>query len=135
MIASVMLFWVLLIAPTIESNAGADSLTQTLSVAYPVMDLMLLFALIELLFRRVKSRRLGPIMLLVIGTAVMIGTDFLYTSQSLQNTYDSGGLLDTGWIVAYSLVGLAGVLQANSLKPRVLFFHFHSLLTLSSSGS
>ena len=132
-IASVMIFWVLLIAPTIEYNAGAGIMTQTLSVAYTVMDLMLFFALIELLFRRVKSRRMGPLMLLVMGTAVMIGTDIPYTSQSLQNTYDSGGLLDTGWIVAYSLVGLAGVLQANSLKPRVLFFYIHSYGLLSSS--
>ena len=116
--ASVMIFWVLLIAPTIVSNAGTDIGIQILSVAYPVMDLMLLFALIELLFRRIESRRLGSIMLLIIGTSVMIGTDFLYTSQSLQNIYDSGGLLDTGWIVAYSAVGLAGVLQANSLNPR-----------------
>ena len=116
--ASVMIFWVLMIAPTIESKAGADIRTQILSVAYPVMDLMLLFALIELLFRRIKSRWLGTVMLLIIGSTTMIGTDFLYTSQSLQNTYDSGGLLDTGWIVAYSLFGLAGVLQANSLSLR-----------------
>jgi hypothetical protein len=33
----------------------------------------------------------------------MIGTDLIFFGQSLQNTYDSGGLLDTGWIVAYSL--------------------------------
>ena len=117
-IASVMIFWVLMIAPTIESNAGADIGIQILSVAYPVMDLMLLFALIELLFRRIKSRRLGPVMLLIIGTTVMIGTDFLYTSQSLQNAYVSGGFLDTGWIVAYSLFGLAGILQINSLNLR-----------------
>ena len=114
-IASVMIFWVLLIAPIIESNAGTDIRTQVLSVAYPVMDLMLLFALIELLFRRIRSQR-GPIMLLVIGTAVMIGADFLLTSQSLQNSYDSGGIPDVGWIIAYSMVGLAGVLQASSLK-------------------
>ncbi len=117
-IASVMIFWVLIIAPTLESNAGADIGIQILSVAYPVMDLMLLFALIELLFRRIKSRRLGPVMLLIIGTTVMIGTDFLYTSQSLQNAYVSGGFLDTGWIVAYSLFGLAGVQQINSLNLR-----------------
>ncbi|MGD0954018.1 MAG: histidine kinase, partial [Methanotrichaceae archaeon] len=116
MIAAVILFWVLLIAPTIESNKGADSYTLTLSVAYPAMDLLLLFALIELLFRRIKSIPLGPILLLIIGTTVMIGTDFFFFGQSLQNTYDSGGLLDTGWIVAYLLVGLAGVLYADSLK-------------------
>jgi signal transduction histidine kinase/ActR/RegA family two-component response regulator len=116
-IAAVMLFWSLLIAPTIVSRAGEGTLIQTLSVAYTVMDLMLFFALIELLFRRVKSQRIGPIMLLVMGTATMIGTDIPYTTQSLQGVYDPGGLLDTGWIIAYSLVGLAGVLQANSLKP------------------
>ena len=116
-IASVMLFWFLLIAPIIESAAGSDAYTLTLTVAYPVMDLLLLFALTELLFRRIKQMRPGPILLLAAGTAVMIATDLLFFSQSLLNIYDSGGLLDTGWIVAYSLVGLAGVLHANS--PRL----------------
>ncbi len=116
-IASVILFWVLLIAPIIESNRGADAYVLILSVAYPVMDLLLLFALIELLFRRIKSVPLGPIMLLISSTVAMIGTDFFFFGQSLQNTYDSGGLPDTGWIIAYSLLGLAGVLYANSLNP------------------
>ena len=115
-IASVILFSVLLIAPTIESNSGADAYTLTLSVAYPAMDMLLLFALVELLFRRIKSIPLGPILLLVIGTTAMIGTDVSFLGQSLQKTYVSGGLLDTGWIIAYLLFGLAGVLQANSLN-------------------
>jgi len=115
-IASVILFSVLLIAPTIESNTGADAYTLTLSVAYPAMDMLLLFALVELLFRRIKSIPLGPISLLVIGTTVMIGTDLSFLGQSLQKTYVSGGLLDTGWIIAYLLFGLAGVLHANSLN-------------------
>jgi PAS domain S-box-containing protein len=131
MIASIILFWVLLIAPTIESNAQADALTSTLSVAYPVADLVLLFALIELLFRRIKSVSLLPILLLVASTAFMIANDFAFMSQQLQGTYVSGGLLDTGWIIAYSLVGLAGVSQANSkrfdlssevLEPKVVQF-------------
>ena len=116
MIASVILFWVLLIAPTIESNAEAGNLTTTLAVAYPVMDLVLLFGLIEMLFRRIKSTGLGTMMLLVTGIAVLLTTDFVFLSQSLNNTYVSGGLLDTGWIAAYLLVGLAGVLYADSLK-------------------
>ena len=115
-IASVILFWFLLIDPIIESIAGSDAYTLTLTVAYPVMDMLLLFALVELLFRRTKHMQLGPILLLATGTAVMIGTDLIFFGQSLQNTYDSGGLLDTGWIVAYSLVGLAGILHANSPK-------------------
>ena len=131
MIASVILFWVLLIAPTIESNAQADVLTSILSVAYPVGDLVLLFALIELLFRRIRSVRLLPILLLVASTVFMIATDFAFMSQSLQGTYVSGGLQDTGWTIAYALVGLAGVSQAKSkrfdlstefLEPKVIQF-------------
>ncbi|MGA9097463.1 MAG: hypothetical protein WB392_00860 [Methanotrichaceae archaeon] len=116
MIASSILFWVLLIAPTIQSSVGADNLTTTLAVAYPVMDLVLLFGLTEMLFRRIKSTGLGPMMLLLIGTSVLIATDCIFMSQSLNNSYVSGGLLDTGWIVSYLLVGLASVLQADSLK-------------------
>jgi hypothetical protein len=54
MIASLLLFWTLIIAPTIEQNIDADLLTLALSVAYPVMDMMLLFALVDLLFRRLE---------------------------------------------------------------------------------
>ena len=116
MIASVILFWVLLIAPTIVSNIQEDPLTWTLAVAYPVADLVQFFALIELLFRRLKSVRLLPILLLVASTAIQIATNFVFMSQSLQGTYVSGGLLDTGWIVSYLLTGLAGVSQAGSRK-------------------
>ena len=112
-IASVMLFWFLLIEPIIQSTAGSDAYTLTLTVAYPVMDLLLLFAVIELLFRRISGIQSAPIMIFAGGTAVMILTDLVFFSQSLLNTYDSGGLLDTGWIAAYSMVGLAGVMQAD----------------------
>lgn len=114
MISSVILFWVLLIAPTIESSSQTDALTTTLAVAYPVADLVLLFALVELLFRRIKSISLLPILLLVVSTAAMIAIDFIFMDQSLQGTYVSGGLLDMGWIVVYLLNGLAGVSHANS---------------------
>lgn len=113
-IASLIIFWVLLIAPTIESNAQESMLTTALAVAYPVMDLVLLFALVELLFRRIKYVSFGPIMLLIAGVSTMVITEFVFMSQSLQGTFDSGGIVNAGWIVIYVLIGLAGVSQANS---------------------
>ena len=103
MTASIILFWALLIAPTIASNTQGEALTATLAVAYPVMDLVLLFALIELLFRRLKSTAIMPLLLLIAGTSLMIVTDALYMSQSLQQTYVSGEFLDIGWFVFYIL--------------------------------
>ena len=47
MIASAIIFWIQLIAPTISSNANENAITSTLTVYYPVADLVLLFGLIE----------------------------------------------------------------------------------------
>jgi signal transduction histidine kinase len=123
-IASVILFWVLLIFPTIESSSEADILTSTLSVAYPVADLFLLFALIELLFRRIKSVSLLPIIFLIAGLVFMIGTDVSYAFESLGDTYTSGGMLDTGWVLAYLMMGLAGVSQGNSRRTQLASAEF-----------
>lgn len=116
-IASTMLFLVVLIAPAIEFNSREEILTQAAYVAFPVMDLMLLFALIELLFRRIKSQPMGPVILLVMGMAAVIITDIIIIDQTLKGNYDSGGIWDTGWIIGYSMIGLAGILQAES-SPR-----------------
>lgn len=113
-IASTIIFWVLLIAPTIETNAQESTLTIALAVAYPVGDLVLVFTLVELLFRRIKYISLRPIILLVAATATLITTEFVFMEQNLQGTYDSGGIVNAGWIVIYVLIGLSGVSQANS---------------------
>lgn len=119
MVASALIFWILLIAPTIESEQEVDSLTLGLSIAYPVMDFVLLFSLIELLFRRIRSSAIAPIFFLCSGATLMILTDFIFMTQQLQNTYVSGELLDCGWIMAYMLNGLAGMAQANSRRPEL----------------
>ncbi len=115
-IASTLIFWIKLIAPTIASNANEDPLTLTLAVAYPVADLLLLFGPIELLFRRIRSFDASPILFLAASMSFLIATDFIFLDQSLRGTYVSGGLVDAGWIASYALMGLAGVSQANSGK-------------------
>jgi hypothetical protein len=52
MIAAVLIFWSLIIAPTLELYYEADRLTKMIAVTYPVMDLILVFAVLELLFNR-----------------------------------------------------------------------------------
>ena len=120
MVASIVLFWTLTIAPTVEQNIDADKLTLVLSVAYPVMDLMLLFALIDLLLRRINHPFRRALLLLAASTVLLIITDSVFNIQSLEGTYFSGGLLDNGWIAAYILIGLAGLSQAESLQGDIL---------------
>jgi len=119
MVTSIVLFWTLTIAPTVEQNIDADKLTLVLSVAYPVMDLMLLFALIDLLLRRINYPFRRALLLLAAGTVSLIITDSVFNIQAFEGTYFSGGLLDNGWIVAYILIGLAGLSQAESVQSDI----------------
>ncbi|VVB71030.1 PAS fold protein [uncultured archaeon] len=117
MIASILLFWTLLIAPIIEQNINADPLTLVLSAAYPVMDMMLLFALIDLLIRRLDLSTQRAIILLAASTLLLIIADSVFNFQQLYGTYGAGGgLVDIGWPLAYILIGLAGLSQINTLK-------------------
>lgn len=118
-IASAIVFWIFLIAPTIESQAQEEVVTSILSVAYPVADLVLLFALIETLFRRFESAIMRPVLFLIAGMSLMILSDVLYMDQSLkygsltEGTMLFGGLWQTSYYIAYVFIGLAGITQAN----------------------
>ena len=50
-----------------------------------------------------------PAIFLSAGLAVSIVVDCIYSYQTLQGTYVTGGVLDTGWIISYLLIGLAAV--------------------------
>ena len=118
-IASALVFWVAWIAPIIASGAEEDAITYYISLSYPVLDLVLIFAVVELAFRRIKSATSTPIMLIGTSAIVLIFADFSLLSQSILNTYLSGDVLDTLYIVSFMLSGLAGVSQANSAAQAV----------------
>ena len=115
MITAVLIFWQLLIAPTIQASGG-DGPAVVLAVAYPVMDLVLVFALIELLFRRFGQLSRIPLFLLAVGAFTLILTDVTFMSRSLHGTYSPGGTLNVGWVLAYVMTGLAGIYHGNAVK-------------------
>jgi diguanylate cyclase (GGDEF)-like protein len=87
-------------------------LTQVLSLAYPVSDLVLLTALLKLIYRRSEAENPAPLFLLAAGAGVQIVTDAIYGRMALLDTYTGTGLLDLGWLISYLLMGMAGVWQA-----------------------
>ena len=116
MVSAALIFWVFLIEPSLEANRE-DMLTLALTLAYPVMDFVLLFALMDLLFRRISSVSREALLLLSSGVAVLILTDSVYMSQILQGLFPGGGLEIIGWPINYALIGLAGIHQAESRDP------------------
>jgi PAS domain-containing protein len=115
MIAAFLIFGDFIIGP-ILANGEESTLALALSVAYPLLDLVLLFALMELVYRRLSSLDRGSGLLLLAAVTLFIVSDVYFALQNTAKTYVSGGLVDTGYIVSYSLIGLAGILQANKWK-------------------
>ena len=116
LISAILIYWTLFIAPTIEQNQGADFETMFLAVAYPVGDLILLFALIELIFSRQKKLGIDPFLFLGLFCAAGIIADAIYMGQSMSGTYVSGTLLDAVWIISSLMICLAGICQADILR-------------------
>ncbi|MGV8175780.1 MAG: ATP-binding protein [Methanothrix sp.] len=112
-ISVTLVFWVLLIAPLIVSTKVFD-LEFLVSLSYILMDLLLFFALVELLFRKLYSKEQGPILLLALSIAVMILSDTIFFIQVQEGTFISGSLLDIGWSSSCLLMGLAAILQVNA---------------------
>jgi signal transduction histidine kinase len=111
---TILLYWLFIIGPSIE--AGGDfSLSLLISFAYiiyPIMDMVLIFSLIFLLFRKLTPKvDLRAVLLLAVGLLMMITGDAIYVFQAAQNTYITGNLLDTLFLAAIVFYGLAGISQ------------------------
>ncbi len=96
--------------------AGASSSAAlAVSIAYPVVALVLFAALLEMFYRRRGWLRYRPTLLLLVGTAVrLIAGAFSYRIPLRWDTYLTGDLSDTMWLASCAIVGLAGWLQAAS---------------------
>lgn len=116
MAAAILSFWNFLLGPIVSSNAGLPLLEQAIRLAYPVADLVLLWALLRLVYNRSDSRDEVPAFLLAGSIAATIILDCIYSYQSLLGTYASRGILDLGWRATTLLAGLAGVSQITALQ-------------------
>lgn len=100
--------WVLLMAPIARSN-DLDVISKLVSIAYPLMDLILLTAAIRL---AVGTGKRPPSFYLLIGAIVsLFVTDGVYSWISVHGiVYDnSTGFLEGGWGLFYVLWGAAAL--------------------------
>lgn len=108
-----LILWTFLIFPTLSNDE--TSFANIISVIYIVGDFLLFFVLLRGIYSEYYEQFI-PLLFLSLSTLVMIVTDIIFAYQTLQGTYLSGGLLDTGWIISFVLVGLAAFLQATPEK-------------------
>lgn len=114
-VTSSIFFWALILEPTIHQNLRSDPMTLTLILAYPVMDLILVFLVAEMLFRKLNFPGNEALKFLAMGAGIWIAADTVYLGQLLNGTYQPGEFLDSGWIAGYLLMGLAGIAQGEAV--------------------
>jgi signal transduction histidine kinase len=103
--------WYLVLGPT-ALEGGQDVLAMTVSLSFPVGDLLLLAALAVVLLRQSPSALRAPLRLITIALALGIVADVLYGDGQLHGTYASGDYIDTLYVLEFSAFALAGVRQA-----------------------
>jgi len=118
MVAAILGFWNFLLGPIVASNADYPVLEQAILLAYPVGDIVLLWALLRIVYKHSdrQAEDEAPAFFLAGSIAVTIVADCIYSYQALLDTYVSGGILDISWRATLLLAGLAGVSQITAMQ-------------------
>jgi signal transduction histidine kinase len=107
-IAAAAVSWTFLMAPYAH-DATLSLPTKLTSIAYPLMDILVLGVLVRLLVG--TGRRSVGFALLTLGFTAVLVTDSIYGWKLLHGGYQTGALLDIGWAGFYALLG------ASTLHP------------------
>ena len=102
-----LLAWVFLIEPYTQLE-GLGGLERLMSIAYPLMDVLLLAVAARLAMG--SGTRSPSFYLIGLGIVSLLATDSAYGYIELHSGYGQGGLLDAGWLLYYLLWGTAALL-------------------------
>ncbi|MFE9028439.1 aminotransferase class I/II-fold pyridoxal phosphate-dependent enzyme [Streptomyces iakyrus] len=100
--------WVYLVQP-LTVLQGLTWQQRAISIAYPLGDILVLALLVRLLTPSPLDGSHRAVHLLVAGTVTLLVTDIAYGILQLNDVWQTGSLLDLGWVVFYTAWGLAAL--------------------------
>src|SRR6266550_3178609 len=114
-----MVIWYLLLRPIPQAEDSSPLLT-TLSLAYPVGDLVLLFGITNVVLRRPLARSGRALAVLASGLLLFVVADVAFGYMSIQEQYETGDWPDMLWVGGQLLMVLAAPYQCwRANKPAV----------------
>jgi hypothetical protein len=108
--------WILVLHP-LWHTSGGKTLGDLVALAYPFGDVIILVLLVVVV-RNLRAGSRPATLLLLAGLLSMALTDSAYTYLVQIDSYHSGDLLDTGWVLAYLAIAAAGRVYESPLDTR-----------------
>lgn len=101
------LAWALVLGPIFRAG-GESILEQTLGLAYPFGDLILIGLVLFMAARASRVERLN-LGLIGAGIVALSISDTAFTYFTFNETYASGNVIDNGWTLGFLLIGLGAL--------------------------
>lgn len=108
------LMWYFLLQP-ISLGSYKSALERVLTMGYPLGDTLLMFGIIVNLLRHGRLRVGEPLVWIMAGLAVHFVADTSFAFQSLQGSYDAGGINGALYNIAYFLMLIGAHLEHRRL--------------------
>jgi len=108
-VGGTMLIWYVALGPALM-RAGRE-LTDIVTLAYPIGDLLLLCGSLSLLWRGAPRSSVLPLRIFTAGLLAFIPADMIYDYQIVHSSYLGGDPVDTLWIVALLVLFVAAACQ------------------------
>ncbi|MEO5833953.1 MAG: EAL domain-containing protein [Nakamurella sp.] len=99
--------WSTVLATTFAVNSGETVGPLLVSIAYPIGDVLFIGMTIYSLTRPSPHRRTQ--VLLAAAMVAMAASDTPFTYLSAIGTYETGSLLDLGWVAAFGLIAVTAI--------------------------
>ncbi len=101
-----LLSWLYLVLPNFQAD-GLTLLQRMVSVAYPLLDVLVLSMIARLVAG--GGLRLRTVQWLVLGAVGLLVSDVVYGLQQLNGSWTLGGPTDAGWALFYVAYGTAAL--------------------------
>ena len=105
-LGALALSWHLLMGHDAD-NASLTAFGKLVALAYPVMDIAVLYIVASAMMARAARRRADTLVALAIG--VMVPADFVFDLQVRHSDFANGGLVQAAFLVTYVLMAAAAV--------------------------
>jgi two-component system, cell cycle response regulator len=118
-IAGAMVVTYVVLGTTLRQG-GPDALSNLVSLAYPVGDMILLVGLGSVLLRRTAASSSRALQFMAAGLLFFVAADLTYGYIQLHSTYQGGDPVDSLWMVAIALFAVAGAAQTRPESTNVV---------------